>query len=110
MAHKMFAKFNFKIKEDYRYLEGYIGPKQLVQEYVEEKIDDWVKSVETFSAMMAHQPQAAFAGYARFLQFEWTYIQHTIEVKECVFDPLEEDISSKLLTKLFEAKHMPPNL
>eukprot|EP00957_Ditylum_brightwellii_P158333 12052132-Ditylum_brightwellii.AAC.1 len=64
MACKMFAEFNFKIKEGYRYLGGYIGPKRLAQEYVEEKVDDWVKSAETFSAMMAHQPQAAFAGYA----------------------------------------------
>eukprot|EP00957_Ditylum_brightwellii_P016488 1239305-Ditylum_brightwellii.AAC.1 len=60
--------------------------------------------------MMAHQPQAAFAGYARFLQFEWSYIQSAIEVEKHVFDPLEEAISSKLLTKLFEAKQMPPDL
>eukprot|EP00957_Ditylum_brightwellii_P160859 12247908-Ditylum_brightwellii.AAC.1 len=61
---------------------------------------------------MAHQPQAAFAGYARSLQFEWAYIQADIEVEveECMFDPLEEAISSKLLTKLFKAKHMPPDL
>eukprot|EP00957_Ditylum_brightwellii_P027728 2095890-Ditylum_brightwellii.AAC.1 len=64
MARKMFAKFNFKVKEGYRYLGGYIGPKRLAQKYVEEKVDDWVKSVKTFSTMMAHQPQAAFAGYA----------------------------------------------
>eukprot|EP00957_Ditylum_brightwellii_P089219 6794296-Ditylum_brightwellii.AAC.1 len=64
MACKMFAEFNFKIKEGYRYLGGYIGPKQLAQEHVEKKVGDWVKSVKTLSAMMAHQPQAAFAGYA----------------------------------------------
>eukprot|EP00957_Ditylum_brightwellii_P153601 11689679-Ditylum_brightwellii.AAC.1 len=82
MAHKMFAEFNFKIKEGYRYLGGYIGHKCLTTEYVEGKVDDWVKSVKTFSTMIAHQLQAAFAGYVRSLQFEWTYIQYAIEVED----------------------------
>eukprot|EP00957_Ditylum_brightwellii_P001658 128344-Ditylum_brightwellii.AAC.1 len=60
--------------------------------------------------MMAHQPQAAFTCYARSLQFEWTYIQRAIEVKEHIFDPLKDAISSKLLTELFEAKQMPQDL
>eukprot|EP00957_Ditylum_brightwellii_P026742 2022643-Ditylum_brightwellii.AAC.1 len=106
----MFAEFNFKIKESYRYLGGYIGPKQLAKEYVEKKVDDWVKLVETFSNMIAHQPQVAFAGYVRSLQFECAYIQRAIEVEEHVFNPLEEAISSRLLTELFEAKQMPPYL
>eukprot|EP00957_Ditylum_brightwellii_P103794 7907207-Ditylum_brightwellii.AAC.1 len=70
MSCKKFAEFNFKIKEGFRYLGGYIGPKHLATEYVEEKVDDWVKSVEMFSTMITHQPQAAFAGYVRSLQFE----------------------------------------
>eukprot|EP00957_Ditylum_brightwellii_P079955 6080782-Ditylum_brightwellii.AAC.1 len=60
--------------------------------------------------MVAHQPQAAFTRNARSLQFEWAYIQHVIEVEKRVFHPIEEAILTQLLTKLFEAKYMPPNL
>eukprot|EP00957_Ditylum_brightwellii_P115511 8810739-Ditylum_brightwellii.AAC.1 len=60
--------------------------------------------------MMAYQPQEAFAGYAGSLQFEWAYIQCAIEVEEPMFDLLEEAISSKILTDLFNAKQMPQDL
>eukprot|EP00957_Ditylum_brightwellii_P012380 935439-Ditylum_brightwellii.AAC.1 len=52
--------------------------------------------------MMPHQPQAAFAGYARSLQFEWAYIQQAIEVEERLFNPLERAINDNPLPAFFE--------
>eukprot|EP00957_Ditylum_brightwellii_P083103 6317571-Ditylum_brightwellii.AAC.1 len=78
--------------------------------YVEDTVDDWVKSLKTFATMMPNQPQAVFAGYTRSPQFEWAYIQCTIEVEERYFDPLEDAISSYLLAEIFETKQIPSNL
>eukprot|EP00957_Ditylum_brightwellii_P204789 15340862-Ditylum_brightwellii.AAC.1 len=63
-------------------LGGFIGSKHLAQAYAEEKVEDQMKYINTFSSMMANQPQAAFASYTRSLQFEWAYLQQTIEVEE----------------------------
>eukprot|EP00957_Ditylum_brightwellii_P019482 1469984-Ditylum_brightwellii.AAC.1 len=60
--------------------------------------------------MMPHQPQAAFDGYARSLQFEWAYIQWAIEVEERLFDPLEKAINENLLPALFETNVILPDL
>eukprot|EP00957_Ditylum_brightwellii_P023946 1805748-Ditylum_brightwellii.AAC.1 len=59
---------------------------------------------------MPNNPQAAFAGYARSLQFEWAYIQRTIEVEERVFEPVEDAINKTLLLALFEARSIPEDL
>eukprot|EP00957_Ditylum_brightwellii_P189172 14399674-Ditylum_brightwellii.AAC.1 len=60
--------------------------------------------------MMPHQPQAAFAGYARSLQFELAYIQQAIEVGERLFDLLEKAINENLLPALFETNVIPSDL
>mmetsp|Transcript_22405 Transcript_22405/g.32529 ORF Transcript_22405/g.32529 Transcript_22405/m.32529 type:complete len:147 (+) Transcript_22405:122-562(+) len=67
-------------------------------------------AVNIFAEMMPHQPQAAFAGYARSLQFEWAYIQRAIEVEERLFDPLEKAINDNLLPALFETNVIPSDL
>eukprot|EP00957_Ditylum_brightwellii_P068408 5193363-Ditylum_brightwellii.AAC.1 len=59
---------------------------------------------------MPHQPQAAFSGYTHSLQFEWVYLQHVVEVKERLFDSLEEAINAKLLPALFKTNVIPPDL
>eukprot|EP00957_Ditylum_brightwellii_P019622 1480475-Ditylum_brightwellii.AAC.2 len=78
--------------------------------YVAKKVEDWVDAINIFAEMMPHQPQAAFAGYACSLQFEWAYIQRAIEVEERLFEPLEKAINYNLLPALFETNVIPPDL
>eukprot|EP00957_Ditylum_brightwellii_P172241 13112005-Ditylum_brightwellii.AAC.1 len=59
---------------------------------------------------MPNNPKAAFVGYARSLQFEWTYIQRTIKVKEQVYKQVEDVINKTLLPDLFEARAIPNDL
>eukprot|EP00957_Ditylum_brightwellii_P117761 8984126-Ditylum_brightwellii.AAC.1 len=70
------------IPEGYRYLGRFLGLTELAKQSVEEKVDNLVTSINTFSSIMPNNPQAAFTGYACSLQFEWAYIHRTIEVEE----------------------------
>eukprot|EP00957_Ditylum_brightwellii_P139725 10648050-Ditylum_brightwellii.AAC.1 len=59
---------------------------------------------------MPHQPQAAFAGYAHSLQFEWAYLQREIEIEGCLFVPLEDATNLNLLPALLEVPALPQDL
>eukprot|EP00957_Ditylum_brightwellii_P034215 2593884-Ditylum_brightwellii.AAC.1 len=110
LASEYFKEHKFKIKARHRYLGGYLGSTALTEDYVSEKVEDWVDPVNIFAEMMPHQPQATFAGYAHSLQFEWAYIQQAIEVEERLFDLLEKAINKNLLPALFETNVIPPDL
>eukprot|EP00957_Ditylum_brightwellii_P049162 3730182-Ditylum_brightwellii.AAC.1 len=84
--------------------EHYIGPRAFQEMYVSEKVDELVASVNTFTEMMPHQPQAAFAGYACSLQFKWAYLHRTIEIEERLFAPLEDAINKTLLPTFFDVQ------
>eukprot|EP00957_Ditylum_brightwellii_P135755 10353211-Ditylum_brightwellii.AAC.1 len=73
-------------------------------------MEEWVESINIFVKIMPSNPQAAFAGYVCSLQFEWAYIQRTIEVEEQVYERVEDVINKTLLPALFEACTIPNNL
>eukprot|EP00957_Ditylum_brightwellii_P104630 7972437-Ditylum_brightwellii.AAC.1 len=50
---------------------------------------------------MPNQPQAAFAGFACSLQFEWAYLQRAMKISSNTFDPTKSTINEKLLPALF---------
>eukprot|EP00957_Ditylum_brightwellii_P090005 6854914-Ditylum_brightwellii.AAC.1 len=88
------------MKEGHHYLGSLIGSKELATDYVTEKVDEWVETIKTFSTIMPNNLQAAFAGYACSLQFEWFYLQRTIKVKEQIYKPVE-DVIKKIPPQLF---------
>eukprot|EP00957_Ditylum_brightwellii_P141949 10814263-Ditylum_brightwellii.AAC.1 len=109
-ATAYFEHYNFKIKAGNCYLGGYLGEKELVQEYATKKVMEWVSSVNTFADMMDQQPQTAFAGFARLLQCKWAYLQQSMELAGDVFDLLEEAIHQRLLPALFDIPAIPDDL
>eukprot|EP00957_Ditylum_brightwellii_P184896 14081423-Ditylum_brightwellii.AAC.1 len=96
-AIEFFAYFKFKVKEGHHYLSSFIGSEVSTSEYVSENMQEWMASVNIVADMMPHQPQVAFNGFARLLQFEWAYMQQTMELSRDVFDLVEEVIYAKLL-------------
>eukprot|EP00957_Ditylum_brightwellii_P132983 10139795-Ditylum_brightwellii.AAC.1 len=79
-------------------------------QYVKVKVEDWVNYINTFTGIMPNNPQAAFAGYTRSLQFEWAYIQRTIEVEERVFEPFKDASNKMLLPALFKVSSISADL
>eukprot|EP00957_Ditylum_brightwellii_P199007 15169775-Ditylum_brightwellii.AAC.1 len=109
-ATDYFEHYNFKIKAGNHYLGGFLGKKELAQEYAAEKVADWALFVDTFSDMMGQQPQAAFARFSRLLKCKWAYLQQLMEMTGDTFDPLEEAIHKCLLAALFEVPKAPQDL
>eukprot|EP00957_Ditylum_brightwellii_P053767 4073004-Ditylum_brightwellii.AAC.1 len=109
-AIEFFAEIKFKVKEGHCYLDGFIGLEASTSEYVSEKVQDWMASVNIFAHMMPHQPKATFAGFACLLQFEWAHIHQAMELSGDAFDLLEEAINKKLLPALFAAPQIPADL
>ena len=93
--------YNFSIQTGARYLGGFIGSDNLRDEYVSSKVTDWVYGVEKL-AMVAtkNQSHAAYTGFTKSFQHEWTYFQRTIGGIAHLFSDLEASIRTKFLPAL----------
>ena len=49
-----------------------------MEDFVQEKVADWVKDVENLSVIAEFQPQAAYAVFTHSLVSSWNYIMCTI--------------------------------
>ena len=74
-AEDMFKPLGIKIVTGRRFLGGFIGGKEDVDQWFKEKIECWVGSVKKISNVAKTQPQAAFTGFTKSLQAEWAFIQ-----------------------------------
>ena len=93
----------FKVEIGSHHLGGFVGDETLRDEYVSSKVRDWVYGVERL-AMVAtkNQPHAAFTGFTKSLQHEWTFIQRVISGIGHLFQDLESKIRTKLLPALLD--------
>ena len=65
-----------------------------------EKIENWVKTVETLAEVAKKYPQSAYSGFTHSLQMEWQYIQQVIPRIANLFEPLEKSLQEKFLPAL----------
>ena len=56
--------------EGSRYLGGFIGSEEALDEWLDPKIKQWVESVKLFGKISKYYPQTAFAGLVKSLQME----------------------------------------
>ena len=60
--------------EGERYLGGAMGTACFLLQYVERKVDGWVKEIEKLSKFAATQPHAAYAAFTHGLSSRWNYL------------------------------------
>ena len=58
----------------HRFLGGFIGNEEDVNDWVTQKVNMWVKSVQKLALLAQHEPQASFVALAKSLQYEWTFV------------------------------------
>eukprot|EP00957_Ditylum_brightwellii_P066993 5085554-Ditylum_brightwellii.AAC.1 len=100
-----FKAEKFKIKTGYRYLGGHIRMGK--EDFVTEKVLEWVESVRKFLPMVRRNPQAVHTVICWSLQHEWAYLQRVIEVDPEKYAILDSIIQSELIPALFDADEVP---
>ena len=80
-----------------KHLGAVHGSRSYLEEYVSEKVDDWVGQVVKLAEFAATQPQACNAAYTFGLKHKWTYYLRTLSDIEELLEPLERAISDALI-------------
>ena len=63
------------------YLGGAMGTATFLQQYVERKVDGWVKEIDKLSKFAATQPHAAYAAFTHGLSSRWNYLFKSLTEK-----------------------------
>ena len=90
--------------EGKRYLGGAMGTTSFLQQYVERKVNGWVKEIEKLSNFARTQPHAAYAAYTHGLSSRWNYLLRVTDWEALsssdLLQPLETAIQSHFIPAL----------
>ena len=79
-----------------------MGSRSYLTEYVDEKVEEWIKEVTRLSAFEITQPQASYAVYTFGLKHRWTYFLRTLPDIQDLLQPLENAIAKVFLSAITE--------
>ena len=89
------------LEEGKRYLGGAMGTTTFVQQFVQRKVERWVKEVERLSEFAAIQPHAAYAAFTHGLMSRWNYLLRVIDWEALssteLLQPLKSAIQSQFI-------------
>ena len=78
-ARDLFGQTSINIStQGQKHLGAVLGSRSCLEEYVTEKVDDWVGQVVKLADFAATQPQACYAAYTLGLKHTWTYYLRTL--------------------------------
>lgn len=83
-----------------KHLGAAIGSREYVEDYVSDKVSNWISEVTRLAKFAAVQPQACYAAYTFGLKHRWTYFIRTIPDIQDLLEPLENAISRILIPAL----------
>ena len=75
MVKQLFQSVGFKVTRGARYLGGFIGTKEMKDQWIQSQVDNWVQGVKAIAKIAYSQPHSAFVGLRLSLQSEWTHLQ-----------------------------------
>ena len=64
--------------EGQKHLGAVIGSREYLEEYVSEKVTNWVSEITKLAEFALSQPQACYAAYTFGLKHRWTYFLRTL--------------------------------
>lgn len=88
--------------EGKKHLGAAIGSREYLDEYVSEKVSDWVSEVVQLAEFASTQPQACYAAYTFGLKHRWTYFFRTLPDIQDLLEPLENAISQVFIPAITE--------
>ena len=97
--------------EGRRHLGAVIGSKEFKNQYCQEKVDKWLREMESLTEITKSQPHAAYVAFTKGFKSKFTYYLRTIELFIEYVDPIEEVIHASFLPTLFgRAEPLPEEL
>ena len=97
----MFAGTNIKItSHGRRHLGAAIGTPSFVEEYVSQKVTEWVAELDRLSQIATCHPQAAYNTIVYGLRGKWLYLAWTLPDVADLFHPLEIALRSRFIPAL----------
>lgn len=85
-----------------KHLGAVIGSRKYLEEYVSEKVTNWVSEATKLAEFALSQPQACYAAYTFGLKHRWTYFLRTLPDIQDLLEPLENAISKVLIPAITE--------
>ena len=67
-----------RFKRLHRYLGGFYGGRDNMEEWLLTKVVEWAETIETLGVFAVRYPQTAYSGLAMSLQAECKYLMWTI--------------------------------
>ena len=91
-AREMFADLDVDIALASRFLGGCIGNQKGIEEYVMDKVDDWVRTVSRLAEVAKSYPQSAHSAFTHSVSSQWTYLQRVMDGDGEEYAPLQTTI------------------
>jgi len=87
-AQKIFKGDGIKITDQGEYLLGsIIGTESFREQYIKNKVESWVKDLQSISKYSQDDPQAAYTAFTKRLSSRWTHFQRTVPDASELFEP-----------------------
>ena len=88
-ARKVFKDTAINITIDgHKHLGAALESRSFLNEYVGEKVDEWVNEVTKLAEFAISQPQASYAAFTFGLRHRWTYFLRTLPDTAELLEPL----------------------
>jgi len=85
------------ITEGHKHLGAALGSRSFLEEYIGEKVDEWVNEVTKLADFAISQLQACYATFTLGLRHRWTYFLRTLPDISELLEPLERAINDVLI-------------
>lgn len=107
-ARELFAGTAINVTtEGQKHLGAALGSRSYLEEYVNDKVVDWVNEVKRLAEFAVSQPQACFAAFTFGLKHRWTYFLRTLPDIDTLLEPLERAIAEVLIPSITERNCSP---
>ena len=93
-ATETFHDFGIKVLTGHRLLGGFVGSDT---EWIQKKVDFWVKCVNNITQIANKDPHSAFVAVSKSLRNEWSFVQRVVNVDENSYLSLKQAICQNLL-------------
>ena len=90
-----------------KHLGAAIGSREYLEEYVSEKVTNWINDIAKLAEFALSQPQACYAAYKAYtfgLKHRWTYFSRTLPDIQDLLEPLQNAIPHILIPAITERK------
>ena len=91
-------------KDEQRHLGAVIGTQEFKEEYVREKVSEWVQEVTALAEVAMTEPQAAYSAFTHGIQHRWTFLMRTVPGISPLLRSLEDAIRT-ILVPVFVKSH-----